>query len=129
MKQKLNLRTFVCIKESRLMVVKKTVPLLCPKCGLTAVVTLNEKYQKFLIYTCPECKSNVVHYNKKVEVISKRLLSKLMRKGKLKFCGNVQFKEVDKHPQIGRVISKDDIVDLKILLETEQDWNKIILSL
>ena len=112
---------------------KSSISLRCPKCHLSATAVLSDEYRRFIIYTCPRCKSNVTFYNNKIDVISNKLLSKLLKKGKLKFCGNVQFdkksgKDTDTahHLELGRKITKDDILDLKILLETEPDLDKII---
>jgi hypothetical protein len=64
------------------------------------------------------------------------MLKKLIREGKLEFCGHISFdhskkiKNRKKKPSFrDTIISKDDIINLKILLETETDSAKIIKSL
>lgn len=102
---------------------KTLIPLKCPNCGLVAKAEMRNMLSKFLIYTCPKCKSHVAFYNNKVNVISTSLLKRLMNKGKLRCCGNVSFPNISFKK---RPITKDDILNLKILLEMETDSAKII---
>lgn len=96
-----------------------SIRLQCPKCRLDASAMLDSK-RKFIIYTCPRCKSNVIHYKQKTEIISDRLFHKLLRKGRLVFCGDVRFPVKPENIE-GTLISSDDLINLKILLETEKD--------
>ena len=113
------------------MVKKKSITLKCPKCGETTPVLFHRSTRKFVLYTCPKCDSNVVYYNNHVDVISDALVQKLMKKGKLRFCGNLDLKSRPKEsrPVRDRVISKDDILDLRILLAKEEDVEKIVSKL
>ena len=101
----------------------------CPNCSLPAEAVLEQSFHKFILYKCPRCKSNVVCYSNKISVISDNLVKKLLKQGKLKFCGSICFDTPPKKkPSTSRdgVISESDIMDLRILLETESDSFKII---
>lgn len=102
-----------------------TVIVCCPRCSLSAEAVLEQDYYKFIIYKCPRCGSNVVMYEDKIQVISNRLIKKLIKAGKLRFCGNISFKMPPHKPPI----TDDDILNLKILLETESDSATIINNL
>ena len=103
----------------------------CPKCKLPSRAILNKKFNKFIIYTCPSCKSNVVYYGNKVDIISDKLLNKLIKGRRLKFNGAVHFmgKEYTMGLKKRNRITEDDILNLRILLETEEDTNRIISKL
>lgn len=108
--------------------------IVCPECHLSAVAELDSDFQKFIIYTCPRCHHNVVYYKNKVETLSDKMVKKLLRSGKLKFCGKVIFKDfrssaVQSGGDDKRTITEDDVTNLKILLETEKDAAKIISRL
>ena len=118
---------------------EKILALKCPQCELPAKAQLDTPYHKFLIYTCPKCKSNVVYYGNRIDIISDRLLKKLVKTKKVKFCGNVSFNKdtrtrvkvklppsVKRLPPNTRKITKDDLLDLKILLETETDYDTFL---
>ena len=110
----------------------KKIALACPECHLPANAVLNVKFNKFIIYTCPRCRSNVVFYRDKVETISDKLVDKLIRQGQLRFCGKVlfnNFQAAEAQSSREKPITADDITNLKILLETEQDAAKIISRL
>ena len=96
-----------------------------------AEAVLDEMYHKFIIYTCPKCQSNVVYYKRKVDIIPDRLFKKLIKKRKLIFCGNVSFSSSEGQPnrQVRGPITKEDVINLKILLETEKDSAGIISKL
>ena len=104
----------------------------CPTCQLRAKASLDESYHKFIVYTCPKCQSNVVYYKNKIDILPDHLLKKLLKKGKLTFCGDVSFPLYTKKSSScsGRgPITKDDLLDLKILLGTENDSSRIISRL
>jgi hypothetical protein len=110
---------------------EKILVLACPKCHLRAEAVLDEAYHKFIVYTCPKCQSNVVFFKHKIDIIPDHLFKKLIKKRKLTFCGNVSFLCSEGQPdrQIRGPITKEDIIDLKILLETEKDSSGIISKL
>jgi len=110
----------------------KKIELACPECHLPANAVLNVKFNKFIIYTCPRCRSNVVFYKNKVETISDKLVEKLLHQGQLRFCGKVlfnNFQAAEAQSSREKPITADDITNLKILLETEWDTAKIISRL
>jgi len=110
----------------------KRLSLVCPECQLPASAVLNVKFNKFVIYTCLRCHCNVVYYKNHVETISDELVKKLLGGGQLRFCGKVLFNSFQAaEAQSGREapISADDITNLKILLQTEDDSDKIISRL
>jgi hypothetical protein len=112
------------------------VSVMCPRCGLTAKAKLDESRYRFIIYTCPRCNSNVACYDNKIDIISDRLLGDMIKKHRLKYCGDVIFSKKNPHPEPEQIakkdeggISSDKINDLKILLATESDFDKIISQL
>jgi transposase-like protein len=105
------------------------IELICPKCKSFSKAVIEEEYRKFLIYTCPRCNSNVVYYNNKVEIISDVLLKNLMKQKKLSYCGDIVFMPLENELKKGTIIDDDKIADLKILLATESNIDKIISSL
>ena len=112
----------------------KIFTLKCPKCRLRAKAILNEPFHNFIVYTCPKCQSNVVYFKNKVDIIPDRLLKKLISKRKLTFCGDINFSctenQSDKKPTTNKKpITEEDIIDLKILLETEDDIGRLISKL
>jgi hypothetical protein len=116
---------------------KTTMKFECPKCHTGARALLEESY-KFLIYKCPNCHSNVAFYNNKLTVISDRMISLLRKKKKIKLCRTGMTVEESAPPKIPvkvkplectDYITKDHILDLKILLETEKDLDSLISKL
>lgn len=97
---------------------KVSIKLDCPKCGFLVNASLENSCHGFLLFVCPKCQSNVVYYNNKIDIISDRMLSKLIKEKKLKMCG-----ELGANPGIrdGQPINFDDIVNLRIALETSLD--------
>ena len=111
------------------------IALECPRCHFPAQAHV-EKFHKFIIYICPKCQCNVVFYNNKIDLISDKMIKSLKRSKKLRFCGSALFPSLDteKTPFLpptssGEGITKDEITNLKILLETEKDFNKFLASL
>jgi hypothetical protein len=96
----------------------------CPKCGFVAQAKLNGKKCKFILYKCPCCNRNVVHYNGKVDILSDAMVNMLYKSNTTHICGNLYKIE----PGVVRdiAITDDDVINLKILLNTETDSNKII---
>ena len=107
----------------------QTIHLICPKCQLPALAELDKDFKKFVIYTCPRCRSNVVCYENKMEVLSDRLVNRLLKSGRLEFCGEVSFHNFRSRRLRTDPISGDDVTNLRILLETESDSAKIISRL
>jgi hypothetical protein len=99
----------------------------CPKCGFTvrAKMTAGRKF-RFLIFKCPSCNCNVVRYANKVDTLSDELVNTLCKKHGCRTCGNIinHLTENREAP-----ITSDDLLNLKILLNTEQDSNRIIQKL
>lgn len=100
----------------------------CPKCNCAVKVEIKSKF-KFLLYRCPKCQSNVVFYDNKVDIISDKIISKLASKKKLRLFGfkapikRIK-KEARKYP-----LDKDAVTNLKILLETEKDFDTFLSKL
>ena len=109
---------------------EEILTLRCPNCRLAAEAVLESPYHKFIVYTCPKCHSNVAYFKKRVDILPDHLFKKLLSKKKLSFCGSINF-PVNKKAKIEdtRYISGDDIVNLRILLETEKDSSRIISRL
>lgn len=106
------------------MVKEKTVKIECPKCKL-AIGAKVQELRDFLIYICPKCQSNVVYYNNKVDIISDKLLRKLLKQKRLASCGQIEI--VDHKPHMA--ITMDDVTDLKISLETSKSVDDFLAKL
>jgi hypothetical protein len=96
---------------------KVSIKLGCPKCGFPVEASIEDCHE-FLLFVCPQCQSNVVYYNNKLDIISNKMLSKLIRKNKLKQCGILN---VDATEKLEEPINADDIINLKIALQTSKD--------
>ena len=89
---------------------------------------------KYYLYCCPQCKSNVVFYNNKVDVISDRMVKYLKDSGRIQYCGDATFPKkrikttVVKQPLRGK-ITRDQLVDFKILLETSANFDDFLSKL
>lgn len=94
---------------------KTEIELVCPNCDIHMKVFVEQKFRGLLMI-CPHCFSNVVFYNQKLGVISDKLLSKLIKNDKLKACGIMNISREN----IREAITQDDVIDLKIDLETSK---------
>lgn len=101
--------------------------IICPKCSCIAKAEI-KRFFKFIIFVCPYCRNNVVHYADKVAIISDKLINSLRKNKRFKFYGNASFSSPKKN-LIESKITDDCITDLKILLETERDFNKLLSKL
>jgi len=95
------------------------IQLKCPKCHEVITARLVRKRQIFMIYKCPGCNRNVAIYDGKVSILSDKLVSGMFKSGKLTFSGDIAQKSQT-------VITPEQIIGLKKILETEQDSSKII---
>lgn len=97
---------------------KVSIKMGCPKCGFPVQASIEECTHEFLLFVCPKCQSNVVCYDNKLDIISNRMVNKLLKSNKLKQCGILSVKSLEKpeHP-----ISSDDIINLRIALQTSKD--------
>ena len=102
----------------------------CPRCNLDASAKVGP-FKKFLVYTCPKCGSNVVLYDNKVDIISDKLLGKLIKSGRVRSCGDVRFRGVSKvEKSYGKSeLTAEAVTDLKILLNTTDDFDSIVSQL
>lgn len=107
---------------------KITLSLRCPVCGLPINAEVRE-FMKFIIYLCPRCSNNVVFYKNKTGILSDKMIRFLKKRKKLKFCGRVYFKSLPKTSSHSENITKDKITNLKILLNTETDFNTLLSKL
>ena len=101
----------------------------CPNCKSPARAEVKKKSYKFLIYVCPNCNSNVVYYNNKIDVLSDKFVEMLTKKNKLQFSGRAIFPKKPRKPfkKANREeITKDNVLDLKILLHTEKDFESFL---
>lgn len=100
----------------------------CPRCHSPARAKVNKKVYKFLIYKCPICNSNVVYYENNVDVLSDKFMDSLMKDKHLTFCGDALFPKItpSNNNLKDEEITPDRIVDFRILLNTEKDFNKFI---
>ena len=101
----------------------------CPHCGFPAVASLEYNCQEFLLYKCPNCHSNVVYYNNKLDTISDQMLQKLIDKDKLKTCGLLDVASPNIPPVKDQPISTDDLIDLNIALESTTSVDDFIKKL
>ena len=109
----------------------KVLDLRCPRCNLLAKAVLDGSSHRFIVYTCPKCRSNVVYFKNRIDIIPDHLFRKLLRRRKLIFCGDVSFTPATGKPDqhVKGPITQEDITDLKILLETEKDSSGFISRL
>lgn len=94
----------------------------CPNCKVAVKAFVGSNSRKLLIFTCRECHSHVVYYKDRTETISNKLFRKLADKGRLVLCGSAFFSSKTN-------ITYDDVIDLKILLETEKDSASVLAKL
>ena len=102
-----------------------TLKFKCPKCHYTIKAEL-KKFCDFILYRCPKCNRNVVYYNNKFDIISDKMVAKLRKNKKLKL---VSWASYPVHKSKSEDITKDKIVDLKILMETEKDFNSFLAKI
>jgi ssDNA-binding Zn-finger/Zn-ribbon topoisomerase 1 len=104
----------------------------CPKCGLMVEAQL-EAFRDFILYQCPKCKNNVAVMDNKTMIISKELFKSLVTQGIFETCGKfspmILVKKNKEKSNSVHSISQDDILNLRILLETETDFSKILSKL
>lgn len=105
----------------------KKIIVQCPKCKIKTTIELKKALYKFIILRCVSCNSNIVYYGNKMSIISDDMVKNLRKEKKLRVCGNT-FVSVKK-PVRKEPITKEDLLDLKILLETEKDFNKFLSKL
>ena len=99
----------------------------CPKCGKEVTAIVQSTVVRNIIFKCPGCYSNVYIFNNKIGLLSDRFVAKLVRQKKVDYCGFVF--DCERKIKRTKAISKDDVLNLKILLETENNVDKIISSL
>lgn len=93
----------------------------CPKCGVVTEFTEKSAAEMgVMIFICPGCGSNVVFYDHKVDIISTKLLKRLIRSGKLRTYGEIRLKMPQ--PAIG----DKEIRALKSVLDNTSDVNDFI---
>lgn len=100
--------------------IDKKVKLNCPNCDFLLETTIDEDPKFFLLFTCPDCRKNVAYYNKKMDIISDRLLRELVRKNRIVRQGPEQDETV---------INKEYLTDLKIALETSKSVDDFLLKI
>ena len=100
----------------------------CPRCHSPACAKVNKKVYKFLIYKCPVCNSNVVYYENNIDILSDKFMNSLMKDKHLTFCRDALFPKIS--PSNNKLkdekITLDRIIDLRILLNTEKNFNEFI---
>jgi len=106
---------------------KLSIKLCCPKCGFPVNASIEENNPECLLFICPKCQSNVVYYNNKLDIISDNMMRKLFKKNKLKMCGMMEI-EPSPGPK-DTPITSDDIINLRILLETTDSVEDFIEKL
>lgn len=106
---------------------KTVVKLECPSCGYPAHAIIQPQTMKFLLFVCPDCQSNVVYYKHKLDIISDAMVNKLIQRNKLIECGNIANSETP--PLNCHTLTEDDIINLKIAIETSQSVEDFIKNL
>lgn len=97
------------------------IPITCPRCSYSIDAIVDPAYL-FILYKCPQCQSNVVNYKNKVDIISDRLFLKLISKRKFKFIINKQTSKL----VTATCITENQIKNLRILMETEKDFDSFL---
>lgn len=90
----------------------------CPICDSPLKASFDSKFEGFFLFNCPKCFSNIVYYDNKLDVISDKMVRKIMKNNKLKTCGYLSDAEIVDKKCISDSFSSDDLTNLKILLET-----------
>ena len=98
---------------------KTIASFICPKC-FCPVDTVVDSIYLFVLYRCPECRSNVVCYGNKVSIVSNRLINKLIASGRLKIFSDKKLVSETS------CISEDQIQNLHMLMETEKDFDSFL---
>jgi endogenous inhibitor of DNA gyrase (YacG/DUF329 family) len=93
---------------------KILVKLACPKCGSPVSAAVENGHHEFLLFICPKCQSNVVYYGNKLDIISNKMVKKLVKEHRLQMCGMLQVNT----PELDHTITFDDVINIKIALET-----------
>ena len=106
---------------------KTIVKLECPSCGYPAQAIIQQNSMKFLLFVCPDCQSNVVYYDHKLDIISDEMVNKLFQRNKLVECGN--FTNTENPPINCQSLTPDDIVNLKIAIETSKSIEEFIKNI
>lgn len=101
----------------------KPVSLECPRCTCS-VKALVDPDCVFVLYKCQKCKSNVVFYEGKVDVISDQLIIKLLARKKFRLQSNK--KSSNKTLKQPTVITEEQIENLRHLMATEKDFNSFL---
>lgn len=98
----------------------------CPNCHLPVKAEMDESPYHFLMYKCPKCNCNVTHFENKTVLISNTLFNKVLKHRKIKTCGHVSYIPQPRITKSGEFITDDDLLNLKIVLETSGDsWDII----
>lgn len=106
---------------------KTIVKLECPSCGYPAQAIIQQNTMKFLLFVCPDCQSNVVYYKHRLDIISDEMVNKLIQRNKLIECGN--FTHTETPPPNCHSLTSDDILDLKIVIETSKTIEEFIRNI
>ncbi len=102
----------------------------CPKCGSPAHAEVKDQSYKFLLYVCPRCHSNVVHYDNKTDILSDSFALSVAKEYNLQFSGQaVVPKPKESSKEVPKEITEDTVLDLKILLNTETDFDTFLSKL
>ena len=101
--------------------------LVCPKCGFPVDASFKKRPREFLLFICPDCHSNVVYYNKKMDTISNELVAKLINNKKIRFCGMVDV--FNTHQGKRQPLTKEDVTNVKIALESSASVDDFLKNL
>ena len=96
----------------------------CPGCDHHVMAEINNGIGRFILFVCPNCHKNVIYFDNKVDTISDKALKKLIRRGKLHYCGVIDSEGVKKVES--KEITPETVTDLKILLETSKSVDDFI---
>lgn len=99
----------------------------CPKCSFPVDAVVDPVYL-FVLYKCPKCNSNVVSYEKKIDVVSDKLLTKLISTGKFKLFSEKTKAVTTKRPirSTAPCITDEQIKNLRTLMDTEKDFDSFL---
>jgi len=107
---------------------KSIVSFECPKCSC-AVDAIVDPVYLFVLYKCPKCRCNVVSYEDKVDVISDKLILKLLASRKFKLQSSKKPSKPAPMKQEATIITEEQIEELRHLMATEKDFDSFLKKL
>jgi len=98
---------------------KEKLRIQCPKCAFSVETEIKDEPKFFRLFICPNCRINVVYYDNKIDIISDRLLNKLIKAKKVKPRGRFNI------PKKG-ALNKEAIANLRATLQSTKSVEEFL---